>query len=67
MPRENYRIGLPKSGTLKMVFNSDAAIYNGTDNFKDQQLHSEPKAWNDRANSLILALPPLAMLALKYK
>ena len=67
MPRENYRIGLPKSGTLKMVFNSDAAIYNGTDNFKDQQLHSESKAWNDRANSLILALPPLAMLALKYK
>ena len=67
MPRENYRIGLPKSGTLKMVFNSDAAIYNGTDNFKDQQLHSEPKVWNDRANSLILALPPLAMLALKYK
>ena len=67
VPRENYRIGLPKSGTLKMVFNSDAAIYNGTDNFKDQQLHSEPKAWNDRANSLILALPPLAMLALKYK
>ena len=67
VPRENYRIGLPKSGTLKMVFNSDAAIYNGTDNFKDQQLHSESKAWNDRANSLILALPPLAMLALKYK
>lgn len=67
VPRENYRIGLPKSGTLKMVFNSDAAIYNGTDNFKDQQLHSEPKSWNDRANSLILALPPLAMLALKYK
>ena len=67
MPRENYRIGLPKSGTLKIVFNSDAAIYNGTDNFKDQQLQSEPKAWNDRANSLILALPPLAMLALKYK
>ena len=67
MPRENYRIGLPKPGTLKIVFNSDAAIYNGTDNFKDQQLQSEPKAWNDRANSLILALPPLAMLALKYK
>ena len=24
MPRENYRIGVPKQGTLKEIFNSDA-------------------------------------------
>ena len=66
-PRENYRIGLPKSGTLKMVFNSDAAVYNGTDNFKNQPLTSEHKAWNNRTHSLTLRLPPLAMLALKYQ
>jgi 1,4-alpha-glucan branching enzyme len=67
VPRENYRIGLPKAGSLKIVFNSDAEIYNGTGNFNNTQLTSENKGWNHRAHSLALNLPPLGMLAIKYK
>jgi 1,4-alpha-glucan branching enzyme len=66
VPRENYRIGLPAPGDLKVIFNSDGAEYNGSDNFKNTELTSENKAWNHRAHSLVLTLPPLAMLALKY-
>lgn len=65
--RENYRIGLPKAGTLKEVFNSDAKKYNGTGNYKNTHLTSETKEWNGRKNSLELNLPPLGMLAYKYK
>ena len=67
VPRENYRIGLPKSGTLKEVFNSDASKYNGTGNYKTKNLTSEEKEWNGRENSIELNLPPLGMIAYKYK
>jgi 1,4-alpha-glucan branching enzyme len=66
-PRENYRIGLPKKGTLKVIFNSDASKYNGTGNFKNTTLTSDKKTWNHRAHSITLELPPLGMLAFKYK
>ncbi|MEE9407047.1 MAG: 1,4-alpha-glucan branching protein GlgB [Polaribacter sp.] len=66
-PREKYRIGLPKKGTLKPVFNSDIQKYNGTGDFKNTKLTSNKKTWNSRDNSIELNLPPLSMLAFKYK
>ncbi len=66
-PRENYRIGVPKSGNLKEIFNSDDITYNGTGHFKNGSLKSSNKKWNGRENSVELNLPPLAMIALKYK
>jgi 1,4-alpha-glucan branching enzyme len=65
-PRENYRIGLPKAGILKEVFNSDASVYNGTGNYKNKNLNSNIQEWNNRENSIELNLPPLAMLAFKF-
>ncbi|WP_026776769.1 1,4-alpha-glucan branching protein GlgB [Polaribacter sp. Hel_I_88] len=67
VPRENYRIGLPKAGTLKQVFNSDDKKYYGTNNYKNTKLTSEEKEWNNRKNSIELNLPPLGMLAFKFK
>ena len=67
IPREKYRIGIPKAGTLKEVFNSDAKKYNGTDNSKNKNLTSNLKEWNGRKNSIELNLPPLGMIAIKYK
>ena len=67
VPRDSYRIGLPKSGTLKEVFNSDATKYNGSGNYKNTKLISNSKEWNNRQNSIELNLPPLGMIAFKYK
>lgn len=67
VPRENYRIGLPKAGTLKEIFNSDATKYNGTGNFHNKKLASDEKEWNGRENSIEMNLPPLGMLAFKFK
>ncbi|APZ46510.1 1,4-alpha-glucan branching enzyme [Polaribacter reichenbachii] len=67
VPREKYRIGLPKAGNLKLVFNSDDKKYFGTGNYKNNKLKSEELKWNNRENSLELNLPPLGMLAFKYK
>ena len=67
IPREEYRIGLPKKGTLIEVFNSDATKYNGTGNYITEKLSSNDKEWNGRENSIAINLPPLGMLAFKYK
>ncbi|MGK0412438.1 MAG: 1,4-alpha-glucan branching enzyme [Polaribacter sp.] len=67
IPRENYRVGLPKAGTLKEIFNSDLKKYNGTDHFKNKKLASDKKVWNHRKHSIELNLPPLGMLAFKFK
>lgn len=67
IPRENYRIGLPNSGSLKEIFNSDASKYNGTGNYNNKKLVSEKKEWNNRVNSIEMSLPPLGMVAFKFK
>jgi 1,4-alpha-glucan branching enzyme len=67
IPRENYRIGIPKAGTLKEIFNSDAKKYFGSGHFKNKNLTSEVKEWNGREHSLELDLPPLAMMAFKFE
>ena len=66
IPRENYRIGLPKTGKLKEIFNSDLKKYNGTGSFKNKVLKSEVKAWQFRKQSVEISVPPLGMVVLKY-
>ncbi|MBT7816362.1 MAG: 1,4-alpha-glucan branching protein GlgB [Polaribacter sp.] len=67
VPREHYRIGLPKAGALTAIFNSDAIKYNGSGKFKNKKITSDQKAWNARENSIELNLPPLGMMVYKYK
>ena len=67
IPRENYRIGIPKAGTLEEIFNSDAKKYFGSGHFKNKNLTSEVREWNGREHSLELDLPPLAMMAFKFE
>ncbi|WP_299252971.1 1,4-alpha-glucan branching protein GlgB [uncultured Lacinutrix sp.] len=65
-PRENYRIGLPKKGTLKQIFNSDDKQYFGSGDFNNTTITSEAKKWHSRTHSTEVTLPPLAMITLKY-
>jgi 1,4-alpha-glucan branching enzyme len=67
IPRKNYRIGLPKSGILAPIFNSDKPQYNGTGNYDNIMASSTSIEWNGRKNSIELNLPPLGMIAFKYK
>jgi 1,4-alpha-glucan branching enzyme len=67
IPRKSYRVGLPKSGVLQEVFNSDSKLFNGTGEYANKKLASKKTTWNNRDNSIDLDLPPLSMIALKYK
>ncbi len=63
--RHNYRIGVPKSGNYAEIFNSDAAVYGGSNQGNGAGLQTENVAWMNHAQSLLITLPPLAGLIIK--
>jgi len=62
--RENYRIGVPESGTYVEIFNSDSTHYSGSD-VGNHALSSDHIAYNGRENSIVVRLPPLAGIILR--
>ena len=67
IPRDNFKIGLPRKGNLREVFNSDQKKYNGTGKFKNKELSAKKSPWHFRPYSTEISLPPLGMIALKYE
>jgi 1,4-alpha-glucan branching enzyme len=66
VPRENYRMGIPRKGKLKEVFNSDLKKYFGSGNYKNKMKTSEAEPWQFRDNSVEINIPPLGMVVFKY-
>jgi len=65
VPRYGYRIPLAEGGAYEELFNSDAAVYGGSELRNHGTLHSEAGPFNGRGNSLCLTLPPLAAVLLR--
>jgi 1,4-alpha-glucan branching enzyme len=65
VPREAYRIGVNGAGWYEEVLNTDAQTYGGANlgNYGGQ--HAEAMAWQGKSHSLLLRLPPLAMVGFK--
>lgn len=66
IPRENYRVGLPKKGVLKEVFNSDKKKFYGSGKYINKSIKTTEHKWHSRNYSTIIDIPPLAMVAFKY-
>ena len=68
-PRLGYRIGLPQVGDWKVILNTDAATYGGSDSGPkegaDYDAHHLP--WHGKGFSIQLDLPPLGALMLKFQ
>jgi 1,4-alpha-glucan branching enzyme len=62
VPRQGYRIGVPKPGHYREALNSDAAIYGGSNLGNGGGAMAEPVPWHGRPYSLALTLPPLGGL-----
>jgi 1,4-alpha-glucan branching enzyme len=62
VPRPGWRIGVPHAGHWRELINTDATVYGGSGigNAGGAGLASEPVAWQGRADSIRLDLPPLA-------
>ncbi|PVX47764.1 1,4-alpha-glucan branching enzyme [Flavobacterium sp. 103] len=63
--RENYRIGLPKSGKLTEIFNSDAADFGGSGVKNTKKLSIETNPYDGKEYSTALLLPPLSVVIFK--
>lgn len=67
--QENFRIGVPKKGQYELVLNTDDEAFSGSDYWggkrKSRFMQSQDVAWNDVAQSIEIALPPLSTMFLK--
>ena len=63
--RESHRVGVPRPGYYREIFNSDSRYYEGTDVGNTGGVNAEPIPWNDRPYSLKLRLPPLSAMYFK--
>jgi 1,4-alpha-glucan branching enzyme len=64
VPRENYRVGVPRGGCWSECLNSDAHDYGGSGMGNFGNVEAAPLASHGRYYSLNLRLPPLSMLCL---
>jgi 1,4-alpha-glucan branching enzyme len=62
VPREGYRLGLPRSGRWREALNTDSSFYGGSDVGNLGGVQPEPIPWHDQAFSAQVTLPPLASI-----
>jgi 1,4-alpha-glucan branching enzyme len=65
VPRQNYRVGVPRGGYWKEALNSDAPIYGGSGMGNFGGVEATPVPAQGRYYSLVLTLPPLAVMFFK--
>jgi 1,4-alpha-glucan branching enzyme len=63
--RNNYRLGLPRAGVWKEVFNSDCESYGGSNQGNLGRVTTEPRPMHRHAQSAPLTLPPLGIVVLQ--
>ncbi|MBB4184723.1 1,4-alpha-glucan branching enzyme [Sinorhizobium terangae] len=66
VPRHDYRVGVPIEGRFEVVLNTDAAIYGGS-NLGQAEAWAERHPAHGRDFSILLTLPPLATIFLRWK
>ena len=64
--REGYRIGVSEAGWYEEVLNTDASTYGGANHGNLGGMHAEPTPWQGKNHSLMLRLPPLAVIGFKW-
>jgi 1,4-alpha-glucan branching enzyme len=65
VPRDNYRIGVPRSGFYTELLNSDSAIYGGGNIGNMGGVYTEPIPAHGHPQSVQLRVPPLGAIVLK--
>jgi 1,4-alpha-glucan branching enzyme len=65
VPRMGYRVGVPVPGFYRELLNSDSAVYGGSNMGNAGGLPADPIEWQGQPHSLLLTVPPLAVVFLK--
>lgn len=62
VPQQEFRLGVPKTGKYRLLLNTDAKQYNGSDYPVLQDVSTEAISSEGLDQSLLLSVPPLATL-----
>ncbi len=65
VPREGYRMGVPKEGIYRELINSDAEIYGGGNLGNAGAVHAESIPHHNQPYSVLVVLPPLSVVFFK--
>ena len=65
IPRHGFRVGVPAAGWWHELLNSDAGPYGGSGQGNFGGVPSAPVAWHGHPQSLVVTLPPLAIVVLE--
>lgn len=63
--REDYKIGVPKKGNYKVIFNSDDEAFGGEGNGNKEKIKTENINMHGFTQSISLELPPMSTIYLK--
>jgi 1,4-alpha-glucan branching enzyme len=67
VPREAYRVGVPEPGHWAEILNSDAATYSGGNIGNRGGVSTEDTPAHDHAQSVLVTIPPLATVYLRWR
>ena len=62
VPRQGYRVGVPRGGYWKEILNSDAGVYAGSGLGNHGGVHAENVWCRGQDHSIVITLPPLALV-----
>jgi 1,4-alpha-glucan branching enzyme len=65
VPRKPYRIGVPHAGRYYEIFNTDSEMFGGSNMGNAGIVEAEPVPCHGRPASMVITLPPLAVVAFK--
>lgn len=66
VPREGYRLGVPRAGRYREILNTDSRFYGGSDLGNPLPVATDDTPWMDQRQSLAVTLPPLATVVLEH-
>jgi 1,4-alpha-glucan branching enzyme len=67
VPRHGYRVGVPRAGIWREIFNSDSGLYGGSNMGNAGAVHTIHGAMHGEQQSLDLVLPPLSTVLLRHE
>jgi 1,4-alpha-glucan branching enzyme len=62
VPRNDYRVGMPRAGVWREVLNTDAPEYGGSGVGNHGTVEAAALPWHDQPFSAELTLPPLGVV-----
>ena len=65
VPRAGYRLGVPKGGLYREIFNTDSDMFGGSNLGNGGAVWAEDVAFHARPASMLVTLPPLGVVVFK--